>query len=336
MTFQDSLQNLCESPKPIIAVCMATSRQGMSVVRHLSESGTFFVRAITRNPYSKKACILNSLPNVQIVAGDLLDKESLYRCLQGVYGIFGNTTPTKGWVIGRGSMVPKYELEQGKNLIDVICEIVDKDHTLNHFIFSSVCKAKEPINNNPVPSHFQTKWNIEDHISKTGLKELTTFLRPASYFENFNSDLPGIKISNLVFPGIVHPEKKWQTIAVDDVGQWANACFNFPDKFIGKGLNIAGEELTGNEMAELLQEINSKKTKYYMLPRTLIKLLEHDIAVMADWIERAGYGADIEKLKCLADEVGINITSLSSWLKKNHLNNNPTNLKNMPFSFILK
>ena len=52
-----------------------------------------------------------------------------------------------------------------------------------------------------------------------------------------------------------------------------------------------------------------------MIPRLAIKLQEHDIGVMADWIERSGYGADMKKLKVIQNELNIEPTSLKDWLK---------------------
>ena len=88
---------------------------------------------------------------------------------------------------------------------------------------------------------------------------------------------------------------------------------------MGEALNIAGEEMTGKDMAALWQKINGKESpsvRYKMIPRILIYLLEHDIGLMANWIERAGYGADLKELKVLADELEINMTPLSSWLRE--------------------
>ncbi len=295
---------------------MATSKQGTSVVKHLSQTGRFQIRAITRDPSSEKALFLSKLPNVEVLRGDLLDKESLKKCFIGVYGIFGNTTPTKGWLIGRGSMDKDYELEQGRNLIDIVSSL-EKEGNLKHFIFSSICKAKDPLKSEPAPSHFSNKWLIEDYIKINKLQDITTFLRPVSYFENFNSDLPGLHIKQNMFPGIVSPKKPWQTIAVDDIGLWAMAVFLNPKKFLGEELNIAGEELTGEEMASTFNQLEgnqSKKTKYFMIPKFILNLIEHDISIMASWIERAGYGADLKKLKTLENELGITTTSLKNWL----------------------
>ena len=54
-----------------------------------------------------------------------------------------------------------------------------------------------------------------------------------------------------------------------------------------------------------------------MIPRPLINFLEHDIAIMADWIERTGYGVEMAKLKILSTELGIRMTSLEQWLEGN-------------------
>ena len=167
-----------------------------------------------------------------------------------------------------------------------------------------------------------------DH-SKMGLKEITTVLRPVSYFENFENKLPGYSISKKIFPGIVRKDFKWQTIAVEDIGKWVRGVISKPEKYKNKSINIAGEELTGLEMAETLQNLVSSEgcqTEYVMIPRVTIKLLEYDIGIMADWIERSGYGADMNQLKLIQDELNIVPTSLKDWLKaKLQIQNNTGN-----------
>ncbi len=61
-----------------------------------------------------------------------------------------------------------------------------------------------------------------------------------------------------------------------------------------------------------------------MLPRQLINLLEHDIGLMANWIERAGYGANLKQLQSLADELHITMTPLAHWLKQKALRKPPS------------
>ena len=311
---------------PVIAVTMATSRQGMGVVKELSKTNNYKIRAITRNIKSKKALEIGNLHNVELFKADLMDPKSLNKAFEGANVIFGNTTPTKGWKLFRGSIVRSYEMQQGFNLINQVKNAYKKGQ-LNHFIFSSISKAKDPLKNNPAPGHFTSKWDIEEYIKKQDLSIITTVLRPVSYFENFENKLPGYTISKKVFPGIVGKNFKWQTIAVNDIGKWVRGVLSKPDKYKNQSINIAGEELTGQEMAVTLQRLVSSegfKTNYLMIPRAAIKLLEYDIGVMADWIERSGYGADMNKLKIIQKDLNIEPTSLREWLIERLDNQNKT------------
>ena len=303
--------------KIVIAVTMATSRQGNGVVKELSKTNKYQIRAITRNIKSSKALELACLNNVELVKADLMDPQSLYKAFKGAEIIFGNTTPTTGWKLFKGSIVRSYEMQQGFNLVNQV-KIAYENGPLNHFIFSSISKAKEPLKNDPAPGHFTSKWDIEEYIEKLDLKKITTVLRPVSYFENFENKLPGYSISKKIFPGIVGSNYKWQTIAVQDIGKWVRGVLSQPEKYKNQSINIAGEELTGLEMAMTLQRIISSEglqTNYVQIPRVVIKLLEYDIGVMADWIERSGYGADMKKLKIIQKELNIVPTSLNDWLK---------------------
>ena len=293
---------------------MSTGLQGTGVVKELSKTNVFRIRAITRDISSEKALSLSKLPNVEVIKGDLLDKASLLKCFESAYGIFGNTTPTKGLK----PLVRDYEIAQGKILIEAVKEI-EMSGCLKHFVFSSICKAKNPLNNEPAPGHFSSKWDIEEYLHLNQLSKITTILRPASYFENFAGDLPGLKITDTKFPGVVKADKVWQTIAVQDIGIWTKAVFLNKNRFIGQSINLAGEEMTGNQMAKVLEGLykdKSKKITYNCIPRLLMKIFVRDIGVMADWIERAQYGADLKALRVMAYEEGIKITSLESWLKE--------------------
>ena len=303
--------------KPVIAVTMATSRQGIGVINELNSTDKYQIRAITRNRNSEKALAIESLKNVQVVVGDLMDPLSLNKAFEGADAIFGNTTPTTGWQIFKGSIDRSYELEQGLNLINQV-RIEYKKGKLNHFIFSSISKSKDPLKNDPAPGHFTSKWDIEEYIKKMGLSKITTVLRPVSYFENFENKIPFYSISKQIFPGIVGRNYKWQTIAVNDIGKWVKGIISKSEKYKNQSINIAGEELTGKEMAMKLQKILSEegyKTKYVMIPRIAMKLIEFDIGLMADWIERAGYGADMVELKKIQKDLNIVPTSLEDWLK---------------------
>ena len=86
------------SRKKVVAVTMSTSRQGIGVVKELSKTNKYQIRAITRNINSSKALELESLMNVELVKGDLMDPESLNKAFEGVDIIFdvGDGIPLSG------------------------------------------------------------------------------------------------------------------------------------------------------------------------------------------------------------------------------------------------
>ena len=193
-----------------------------------------------------------------------------------------------------------------------------KKGTLNHFIFSSISKPKEPLKNDPAPAHFTSKWDIEEYIKNMDLKKITTVLRPVSYFENFENKLPGYSLTKKTIPGIVGKNFKWQTISVNDIGKWVNGILSKSNEYKNQSINIASEELTGQEMAMKLEKLvinEGIKPNYVMIPRIPLKLLEYDIGVMADWIERSGYGADMKKLKRIQEDLNIVPTTFENWIK---------------------
>ncbi len=71
----------------LILVTGATGNQGGAVARHLLQRGNFAVRAFVRDPNKPAAQALKQA-GAELVAGDLNDRDSLDRALQGVSGVF--------------------------------------------------------------------------------------------------------------------------------------------------------------------------------------------------------------------------------------------------------
>ena len=139
---------LPDNPKKL--VYFGTPEMAVLPLIHLVEAGFEILMVVTgedkrrnrnsspsHSPVKAKALELGSLSNVELVKGDLMDPESLNKAFEGVDVIFGNTTPTKGWKLFRGSIVRSYEMEQGFNLINQV-KIAYKKGQLKHFIFSSI------------------------------------------------------------------------------------------------------------------------------------------------------------------------------------------------------
>ena len=142
----------------LILVAGATGRQGSAVVRHLRPKG-WRLRALTRNPGSPAAQDL-ARQGIEIVQGDLEEPESLERATEGVYGVY---SVQDFWAVGA-----KREVMQGRNLADAA-----KKAAVQHFVYSSVGGAERHSG----IDHWESKWEIEQHIRNIGLP--ATVLRPA-------------------------------------------------------------------------------------------------------------------------------------------------------------
>ena len=147
-----------------ILVSGATGRQGGALLKYLLK-GQWRVRALTRNPGGRAAAEL-AKTGVELAQGDMDDLESLKRAMKGVYGVY---SVQDFWTVGA-----RREVQQGKNMAEAA-----RSAGVQHFLYSSVGGAER----NSRISHWETKWEVENHIRKLGLP--ATMLRPAAFMENY-------------------------------------------------------------------------------------------------------------------------------------------------------
>jgi len=217
------------SSRPIL-VAGATGRQGGSVARHLLER-QLTVRALVRDPQSGRAKALAG-QGIEIAQGDMDDLASLQKAMAGARGVY---SVQDYFTVGAAR-----EVQEGKNMADAALGA-----GVEHFVFSSVGGAERKSG----IAHFETKWEIENHIRKLGLP--ATMIRPAGFMENYF--IPQLE-KQLVKGRLFNPlrsDRRLQTIASDDIGKFISLAFAQPDRFIGLELEIAGSELTGPETADV-------------------------------------------------------------------------------------
>ena len=75
-----------QNAERLIVVTGATGKQGGAVARSLFGRG-FRVRALTRNPQKPEAQALAD-HGAEVVQGDMEERSSMERALEGAYGIF--------------------------------------------------------------------------------------------------------------------------------------------------------------------------------------------------------------------------------------------------------
>jgi uncharacterized protein YbjT (DUF2867 family) len=260
------------------------------VVRHLTAC-RFPVRVLARDPESEPARRIRGA-GIEVVRGDMTDHDSLGRALEGVDGVFAMATPYEKGL--------ESEVAQGTTLGDAA-----KAAGVRHYIYSSVGGADRDSG----VQHFETKTRIEAHLRRIGLP--LTILRPVFFYENFNryamqqaGDAYEIRMP-------VRPQTMLQMIAVDDVGSFVTIAFGQRDEWIGRELEIAGDQLSMAQIAETIQTYSHVHTDFVEVPGEEIRAYNEDIARMYDYFEREGYQADLLQLRRLLPD----LTTFAEWLE---------------------
>ncbi|MBN1128240.1 MAG: NmrA/HSCARG family protein [Chitinispirillaceae bacterium] len=273
----------------LILVTGATGKQGGSVARHLVSDG-WRVRALTRNPDKPEAHALRGR-GAEIVKGDLSDRLSVDKVLNGVYGVF---SVQNSWEHG----VEK-EVVQGVLLADAA-----KTAGVKHFVYTSVGSAHR---NTGIP-HFESKWKIEQHIRSLRLAH--TILRPVFFMENFYMPDTQKALYEGTFSLGTRPDQPLQIVAVDDIGVFAAMAFDRPGDFVGREIDLAGDELTGPQMAERMGQAIGRSVSFVQTPIEAIRGFSEDYALMVEWFNAKGYEADIKHLR----EEHPGLENLDTWL----------------------
>jgi uncharacterized protein YbjT (DUF2867 family) len=249
------------SDKRVIAVVGATGAQGGGLARAIlaDPEGGFAVRALTRNPDSDNAKAL-AAAGAEVVHADLDDEASLTAAFQGAYGAY---CLTNFWEHFSGER----EEAQGENLARAA-----KAAGIQHAIWSTFEDTRDlvPLDDDRMPTlqgkykvaHFDAKAAADHWFTDLGVP--TTFQRTSFYWENFIFFGSGPARGEDGVLAVTFPlgTAKMPSIAVEDIGKFAYGIFKQPERFIGKTVGVAGEHLSGQEMADALAKALGEEVRY--------------------------------------------------------------------------
>lgn len=251
--------------KKIIAVVGATGAQGGGLARAIlnDPDGPFALRAITRKPDSDGARAL-AAAGAEVAAADLDDPASMERAFAGAHGAF---CVTNFWE----HFSPEKEMAQAKTLAASA-----QAAGLRHVVWSTLEDTRRwvPLADERMPTlmgeykvpHFDSKGGSDRFFTESGVP--TTFLRTSFYWENLihfgMGPQPG-EDGELVF-ALPMGDRKLPSIAVEDIGRCAHGILKRGEEFVGKTVGVAGEHLTGAEMAARLAEALGRKVAYAAVP----------------------------------------------------------------------
>jgi uncharacterized protein YbjT (DUF2867 family) len=245
----------------VIAVVGATGAQGGGLVRAIAAdpNGGFSARAITRNAGSEKARALADL-GVEVVEADVDDADSLERAFAGAYGAY---CVTFFWE----HFSPEREAAQIENMAAAAARA-----GIRHAIWSTLEDTRRwvPLTDNRMPTlmgrykvpHFDAKGESNRRFADH--KVPTTYLLTSFYWDNLIHFGMGPKPGpdgKLLFT-LPMGDKKLPGIAAEDIGRCAYGIFKRGPELVGATVGIAGEHLTGTEMAASLSAALGHEVRY--------------------------------------------------------------------------
>lgn len=300
----------------IIAVTGATGAQGGGLVRAIlaDAGGGFAARAITRNADSEKARALKAL-GAEVVAADLDDVASLKRAFSGAHGVYGVTNFWEHFSAEK-------EMAQARNLADAA-----KAAGVPHVIWSTLEDTRRfvPLSDPRMPTihgkykvpHFDGKGEADAFFDP----KTTTWLLTSFYWDNLihfgMGPKPGAD-GRLTF-GLPMMDRKLPGIAASDIGACAYGIFKRPD-LVGQRVGIAGEHLTGAEMAAGLSKALGKEVAYQAIPFDVYRGLGFPGA--DDLGNMFQFNAEFSDAFCAVRDTGFsrslhpNLQTFAQWLEK--------------------
>ena len=251
--------------KKTIAVVGATGAQGGGLVRAIlgDPSGEYAVRALTRDAHSEKAKALAAL-GAEVVTADVDDAPSLGRAFQGAHGAF---CVTFFW----DHFSPEKEQGQARAMAQAA-----KDAGVKHAIWSTLedTRLRVPLSDSRMPTlmgqykvpHFDAKGESNRFFTELGVP--ATLLNTSFYWDNLIHFGMGPKKGpdgTLAFT-LPMGDKKLPGIAAEDIGRCAYGIFKRGAELVGKTVGIAGEHLTGAQMAAELARALGQPVAYNAVP----------------------------------------------------------------------
>ena len=244
----------------IITVFGATGAQGGGLARAIlahPDSG-FKVRAVTRKPDADAAKAL-AQAGAEVVAANMDDAASVQRAMAGAHGAY---CVTNFWE----HFSPEKELAQASTMADAAAKA-----GVQHVIWSTLEDTRTFFapDGKRMPV-LQGRYNVPHFDAKGEANALftskvpTTLLYTSFYWDNLIHFGMGPKKGPDGVLGFTLPmaDKRMSGIAAEDIGKCAFGIFKEGAVHIGKSVGIAGEHLSGAEMAAELSKALGQTVRY--------------------------------------------------------------------------
>jgi uncharacterized protein YbjT (DUF2867 family) len=259
-----------------VLVTGATGQQGSALTRHLLNQG-YRVIALTRRVESPAAQALAAL-GAELAVGDFEDPSSLEAAARRADTFFAMATPFEAGI--------EAEIRQGMNLVDAA-----RRAGVRHFVYSSVAGADRLTG---IP-HFDSKHEVEGYLRRSNLPY--TIVGPTFFMENFTGPMFREGLEAGVLAMGISLTRGLQMVALEDLARFIGRVIATPEDFFGERIDVASDEVTAHQAADLLSYASGQRVHYQQIPLSLIAERSEDLARMYEWFEQVGYHADVLTLR---------------------------------------
>lgn len=101
--------------------------------------------------------------------------------------------------------------------------------------------------------------------------------------------------------------------ALENIAEFSALVLERRKPFLGKRIDIASDEITGEQAAKILSNELGQRISYVPIPLEQVYQANEDMARMYEWYEKVGTGIDISALHQEYHEV--NWLSFKDWAK---------------------
>jgi uncharacterized protein YbjT (DUF2867 family) len=240
-----------------------------------------------------------------LVTGDLDDPSSLRAAMSPVSRVFLALTMMTGPRVTLEGVAA--EERRGKAVAAVA-----REAGVEHLVYSSIDAADLHTG---IP-HIESKSRIEEHIRMLDLP--ATILRPVFFMDNFATfTRPPLVGGELVVSLALRPETRLRMIATRDIGIFAAIAFDQRERFLGKHLEIAGDELSGPEMAYTFGQASGLPARFQQVPIEQLRAFDAEVARMFEWFNERFHESSAGRVNLAAlreDHPGL--MTLGDWLRE--------------------
>ena len=122
---------------------------------------------------------------------------------------------------------------------------------------------------------------------------------------------PGLEQGQLALP--LSPSSILQQSALQNIAEFSALVLEHSKTFLDKRIDIASDEVTGEQTTKVLSNELGRKIRYVHIPLDRVREGNEDMARMYEWYEMVGTGIDIPSLH--QEYPQVNWLSFKDWAK---------------------